>query len=74
MAYADRSKLRSHVVKIRFSDEESQLIEALTNYTGEQKSVLLRDLILTQAASVLFGESGSTWQGVEVPMVVLDRA
>lgn len=72
--YVDPTKLRSHVVKIRFSDEEAALVEALTNYTGEQKAVLLRELILEQAASVLFGESGAGGQGVEVTTPALRRA
>lgn len=72
--YVDPTKLRSHVVKIRFSDEEAALVEALTNYTGEQKAVLLRELVLEQATSVLFGESGAHGQGVEVTTPVLRRA
>ena len=72
--YVDPTKLRSHVVKIRFSDEEAALVDALTNYTGEQKAVLLRELVLEQATSVLFGESGACAQAVEVTTPVLRRA
>ena len=51
--YSDPSKIRTHVVKIRLSDEESALIDAFVNYTGEQKAALLRELILAQAADSL---------------------
>lgn len=65
--YMDPTKLRSHVVKLRFSDEEHALIDALTNYTGEQKAALLRELILEQATAVLYRESGVGARAVEVP-------
>jgi len=69
--YSDPTKLRSHVVKIRFSDEENALIEALTVYTGEQKAVLLRELILDQAAAVLGVNSSASAKVVEVPCAAL---
>lgn len=72
--YSDPARIRSHVVKVRFSEEEHELIEALTNYTGEQKAVLLRELILEQAAAVLVGNSGVQVQAVEVPATALRRA
>lgn len=65
--YADPSKIRSHVIKVRLSEEEHALIEALNNFTGGQKAVLLRELILEQAAAVLGINSGSQAQAVEVP-------
>lgn len=65
--YQDPSRIRSHVVKLRFSEEESRLIDALTDYTGDQKAVLLRELILEQAAAVLGIQSGAQPQAVEVP-------
>lgn len=51
--YSDPTKIRSHVVKVRLSDEEAALIEAFVNYNGGQKAALVRDIILDQAASVL---------------------
>ena len=72
--YSDPTRIRSHVAKVRFSEEEHELIEALTNYTGEQKAVLLRELILEQAAAVLVGNSGVQVQAVEVPVTALRRA
>lgn len=72
--YMDPTKLRSHVVKLRFSDEEHALIDALTNYTGEQKAALLRELILEQATAVLYRESGAVARAVEVPFGGRSRA
>lgn len=51
--YSDPSRLRNFVVKIRLSEEEHRLVEALVDYTGEQKAALMRQLVLEQAASVL---------------------
>lgn len=51
--YSDPSRIRRHIVKIRFSDEEAALVEAFVNYTGEQKASLLRELILTEAVAAL---------------------
>lgn len=56
--YTDPTRIRSNVVKIRLSDQESRLIDALTDYTGEQKATLLRDLILERAADILAIEPG----------------
>lgn len=46
--YSDPTKIRSHIVKIRLSDEEHKLVQAYVEYTGEQKAALLRELILQQ--------------------------
>ena len=43
--YADPSLIREHVVKLRLNDNEQELIDALVNYTGQQKAPLLRDLL-----------------------------
>ena len=47
--YADPSLIREHVVKIRLNDREAELIDAWVNYTGQQKAVLLREMLLEQA-------------------------
>jgi len=51
--YADPAKIRSHTVKLRLNDEEYKLVNALADYTGEQKAVLLREIILEQAVSLI---------------------
>lgn len=55
--YADPSLIREHVVKLRLNDPEAELIDALVNYTGQQKAALLRELLLDQAQRVLAGEA-----------------
>lgn len=47
--YADPSFIREHVVKIRLNENEAELINALVKYTGQQKAVLLREMLLKQA-------------------------
>jgi hypothetical protein len=47
--YADPSLIRDHVVKLRLNDQEAELINAWVNYTGQQKAVLLREMLLEQA-------------------------
>lgn len=51
--YQDPTLLRKHIVKIRLSDAERDIVDAITNYTGEQKATLLRELILERAAEIL---------------------
>jgi hypothetical protein len=71
--YRDPDLLRSRVVKVRFSREEDALIEALADYTGEQKAVLVRTLVLDQARSVLGRECADTAPGVEGAVGVRGR-
>lgn len=55
--YADPSLIREHVVKLRLNDDEQALVEALVNYTGQQRAPLLRELLLEQARLVLAGQA-----------------
>lgn len=57
--YADPARIRKHVVKLRFSDEEHALIQALVNYTGEQTATLLRDLALERAMEIVSPSGGA---------------
>jgi predicted DNA-binding protein len=50
--YADPSKIRDNVVKVRLNDAELKVLEALTRYTGEQKAALMRELILAKATEI----------------------
>lgn len=74
--YADPSLLREHVVKLRLNETEAELIDALVNYTGQQKAPLLRDLLLEQARLVLAGEAnyGASDQQNEGPKQAPSRA
>lgn len=69
--YSDPTKIRSHVAKLRFSDEEAQLIDAWVNYTGEQKAVLLREMVLAGAAAAIGLNATASNQAVEVSQQVL---
>ena len=51
--YSDPTKIRSHIVKIRLSDEEDRLVQAFVEWSGEQKAALLRELILQQVRETL---------------------
>lgn len=74
--YSDPALIREHVVKIRLNDIEAELIDALVNYTGQQKAPLLRDLLLDQAGKVLTGEANYGASGAisEGPQLALFRA
>lgn len=66
--YRDPARIRKHVTKVRFSDEEYRLIEAYCDYNGEQRAVFVRELVLERARAVLMGgESGLFREAVEVP-------
>ena len=54
--YQDPSKIRNHIVKIRLNDDEAALIDAIVNYTGEQKATLVREMLMQQAGKVLEAE------------------
>ena len=51
--YANPTKIRTHEVKVRLSDEENDLITALVNISGGQKAVLCREIILHGAAAIM---------------------
>ena len=74
--YADPSLIRDHPVRVYFNEQESRLVDALTEYTGEQKAALIRRLIIEQATLVLHGEAdiGSTRHLFEQPDPALNRA
>lgn len=51
--YTDPSQIRGHVIKLSLNDSEAALIDALVNITGQQKAVLLREILLDQAKQTL---------------------
>lgn len=57
MAYADPSQIRDIVMRVRLSEAEDNLLNAITAYTGQQKSTLMRDLFIEQARLVLSGQA-----------------
>ncbi len=68
MSYSDPSRIRSHVVKVRFSDEEAALVDAWVNYTGEQKATLLRELILSEIAATLAAQIATAPLALPAPL------
>lgn len=61
--YRSTARIRNHVVDVRLDDEEDRLAEAICDYTGGQKAVLVRELFLAAAQKVLHedqcGKSGA---------------
>jgi hypothetical protein len=53
--YTNATLLRRNYVKLSLSDREAALIDALCEYSGEQKATFLRELILRKAEEVLHG-------------------
>jgi hypothetical protein len=55
--YVDPSLIRDNPVRVNFNDAEAELVNALVRYTGEQRAVLIRRLILKQAQAILSGQA-----------------
>ena len=51
--YADPTKIRAHELKIRLNDSEADLINALVQYTGDQRAVIARELLLAHVRQML---------------------
>lgn len=73
--YADPALIRDNPVRVNFNDAERELIDALVNYTWQQRAVLIRDLILEQARLVLSGQAdyAPQAQSMEQPQLALSR-
>lgn len=56
--YADPENIRDHAIKVRFNDREHDLVKAWVNYSGQQMAVMVRQMILEQAAIDLGLNSG----------------
>ena len=72
--YTDPSQLREHVVKLRFNDNEDALLDAWARYTGQQKAVLLREMLLEQARLDMEAHLGLAVAANEGPQLGLFRA
>jgi hypothetical protein len=57
MAYLDRTLARDIVLTVRLNEEESDLLDSIVRFTGQQKSALLREMFLEGARKVLMGEA-----------------
>ena len=71
--YADPSLIRDVVIPVRLNRLEAELLDAVVNYTGQQKSTLMRDLFIEQARMVLagIGDIGRTELANEEPQMAL---
>jgi hypothetical protein len=49
MAYTDPSQVREFSVRLRFNENEHDLMKAWTKYTGQQMAALCREMLLEQA-------------------------
>ena len=58
--YSDPTLIRRHTVKVRFNDREAALVDALVNFTGEEKAAFIRALILDRAMDVLHAEQSAS--------------
>lgn len=67
--YADPANIRDVVIRVRLNDAEAKLLDAVTEYTGQQKSTLMRELFIEQARLVLsgFADVGSSGELFEEP-------
>ena len=71
--YSDPALIREHVVKLRLNENEADLIAAWVKYTGQQKAVLLREMLLEQARLDMGLDSVGVPVGNEVPQYALFR-
>jgi len=51
--YHDRALVRDHLIKLRLSDRENEMIDQLVQATGGQKAALIRELLMKEAAEVM---------------------
>ncbi len=61
--YTDPTNIRTNEVRLRLNEREHELIDALVNYTGQQKGPLLREMLLAHATAVLSGQADITLNG-----------
>lgn len=64
--YSDPSLIRDHVYTVRFNDLEDDLVQAIVNYTGQERAVVMRDLVIEGAKRALFADAS------EAPQLKLD--
>lgn len=50
--YADKKRVKTNTLMLRFDDYEFELVLAMAEYQGKQPSVLLRELVLHEAAEL----------------------
>lgn len=60
--YSNPTLIRKNTVKLSLNDREAALVNALCDFTGEEKAALLRELIMSRVTELLGhdGESGAS--------------
>lgn len=53
MTYPDPKRVRVHKLTLRLDDYENNLLNAMADYQGEQRSTLLRLLAVREAEQVI---------------------
>ena len=51
--YADKRRIKTNKMMIRFDDYEFELIKAMAAYQGDQPAAFMRDLVLREAIALL---------------------
>lgn len=57
--YADPSLVRHRTIKFYASDREAELIDRLVRLTGQQRQVMLRDMVMPAIERALAAEAES---------------
>ncbi len=60
--YQDPTQIRKRYGSVNLDDYEAKLVDALVAYTGGEKAVLLRTLIIERAVEIL-GDAGMNSDG-----------
>ena len=50
--YVDPKRVRSHVVKVCLDDYEKEIVDRIVARTGQQRQVVLRELLLKALAQI----------------------
>lgn len=61
--YQDPKRIRKHRVSLNLDDYEAAVINALVNYTGTDRSSLLRQMLIAQAEAALLPTTHSMTGG-----------
>jgi hypothetical protein len=48
--YEDRTQVREHEIKVRLSDAELAVVDALARYNRRQRAAFIRDLVMDRVA------------------------
>ncbi|MGV4733185.1 hypothetical protein LFL97_00935 [Burkholderia sp. JSH-S8] len=62
--YPDPKRVRNNKHTVRFDDYEQAVLTALANYQGEQLSVMIREIVMREATTVLAERNASILERV----------